>query len=66
MTDGRNIDMRAAAIGAALTAIGTALTAQFDGDPATVANWGIAGSTIFLAVAAWRGRSESQHRKDNS
>jgi hypothetical protein len=62
----RNIDMRAAAIGAALTAIGTALSMQFDGDPATTADWGIAASTIFLAIAAWRGRSEAQHRKDNS
>lgn len=66
MKNKRNIDMRAAAIGAALTAIGTAVTLQFDGDPATTADWGIVASTIFLAFAAWRGRGEAQHRKDNS
>ena len=62
----RNLDMRAAAIGAALTALGTALTAQFDGNPGTVADWGVVISTAFLAFAAWRGRSEKQHAADKA
>ena len=35
----KNWKTTAAAIGAAVAAIGTAVNAEFDGDPSTVANW---------------------------
>lgn len=45
-----------AGIGAALVAIGAALEAQFDGDPATAADWGIVITAIIAAVGLWLAR----------
>lgn len=60
----RNIDMKIAAVAAAATAVGAAITAATDGNPGTVPDWGVAASATILAVAIWRARSEAQHNRD--
>jgi hypothetical protein len=39
-----------AGIGTALSAIGLALEAQFDTDPATVPNWAVVVTAVFAAI----------------
>lgn len=40
----------AAGIGAILVAIGSAITAMFDGDPSTVADWGAVVAAIIAGI----------------
>lgn len=45
-----------AGIGAVLVAVGTVLKAYFDGDPATVADFGVAGAAVVAGIGLIFGR----------
>lgn len=47
-------------IGGALVAVGNALVAQFDGDPATVANWGVAVTALLIGAGLVRARDANK------
>lgn len=49
-----------AGIGVALVAIGSALQAQFDGDPATSADWGIVIAAMIAAVGLFWARDNNR------
>lgn len=47
-----------------LTAVGNALKAQFDNDPATVADWGLVVALVIAAVGLLRARDNNKSSEE--
>lgn len=54
----------AAGIGAILIAVGSALTATFDGDPATVADWGAVVAAVIAGIGLIAARDNDKSSQD--
>lgn len=55
----------AAAMGAAVSALGAAVNAEFDGDPETVANWMLAVSVSITAFGLLCARDADKSTEDS-
>lgn len=53
-----------AGIGAILVAVGSALTAMFDGDPATVADWGAVVAAVIAGIGLIAARDNDKSSQD--
>jgi uncharacterized membrane protein YhiD involved in acid resistance len=54
----------AAGIGAILVAVGSALTAMFDADPSTVADWGAVVAAVIAGVGLIAARDNDKSSQD--